>query len=106
MINHIQQLCCISSIESSVIIYEDNADYVAQIQIAYTKSNFTKYIFPKLLHLMSCNIVEINILQTKLYDSLIDLFTKYLPSLTFQKYIHGIGMQQFQDLKGPVGEFS
>jgi hypothetical protein len=35
MINHIQKSCGIGAIESSTIIYEDNAAYVTQIQMGY-----------------------------------------------------------------------
>jgi hypothetical protein len=39
MIDHIQKSCGIGAIESPIIIYEDNAACVAQMQIGYIKPN-------------------------------------------------------------------
>jgi hypothetical protein len=50
MIDHIQKSCEICAIESPTVIYVDNAAYVAQIQIEYIKTNYTKHISPKLFH--------------------------------------------------------
>jgi hypothetical protein len=50
MIEHIQKSCGIGAIESPTIIYEDNADYIAQIQTGYIKTNYTKYISLKLFY--------------------------------------------------------
>jgi hypothetical protein len=81
MIDHIQKSCGLGAIESPIIIYEDNAAYVAQIQTGYIKTNYTKYISPKLFYpyeLQECG--EISILQIKSYDNLADLFIKFLSS--------------------------
>ena len=95
MINHIQQLCDIGSIESPTIMYEDNATCVAQMQTSYIKSNITKHIAPKLFYPHELQQSgEINVLQTKSCDNLADLFTKSLPNSTFQKYVHEIGMRR------------
>jgi hypothetical protein len=51
MINHIQQSCGISAIESPTIIHEDNSTCVTQMQTGYIKSNITKHIVPKLFYL-------------------------------------------------------
>ena len=100
MINHIQKSCGKGSIESPTIIYEDNAACVAQMQIGYIKSNITKHISPKLFfpHQLQKK-GKINILQVKSCDNLADLFTKSLPSSTFEKYVHGIGMRRLRDLQ-------
>ena len=104
MINHIQQSCGIGSIKSPIIIYEDNAACVAQMQTGYIKSNITKHIAPKLFYSHELQQSgEINVLQTKPCDNLADLFTKSLPNSTFQKYIHGIGMRRLRDLQGSGG---
>jgi len=50
MINHIQQSCGISSMESPTIIYEDNVVCGTQMQTGYIKSNITKHIAPKLFY--------------------------------------------------------
>jgi hypothetical protein len=63
-------------------------------------SNITKHIAPKLLypHELQKN-KEIEILQTKSCDNLVDLFTKSLPTSLFYKYIFGIGIRQHKDLQ-------
>ena len=107
MINHIQTSCGIGSLESPTIIYEDNAACVAQMHMAYIKSNITKHIAPKLFfpHELQKN-GEIDILQTKSCDNLADLFTKSLPTTAFQKCIYGIGMRRLRNLQSSGGEIS
>ena len=107
MINHIQQSCGIGAIASPTIIYEDNAACVVQMQTGYIKSNITKHIAPKLFYPHELQESgEINILQTKSCDNLADLFTKSLPTSTFQKCVHGIGMRRLRDLQMSGGEIS
>jgi hypothetical protein len=100
MINHIQQSSGIGSIESPTIIYEDNVACVTHMKIGYIKSNIAKHISPKLFypHKLQQN-GEINILQIKSYDNLVDLFTKSLPCTTFQNFVHGISMRRLKDLQ-------
>jgi hypothetical protein len=50
MIDDIQKSCGIGAIESPIIIYEDNAACVTQMQMGYIKTNYTKYISPKLFY--------------------------------------------------------
>jgi hypothetical protein len=50
MIDHIQKSCGICAIESPMIIYEDNAAFVAQMQTGYIKTNYTKHISLKLFY--------------------------------------------------------
>ena len=105
MINHIQQSCGIGSIESPIIIYEDNSACVTQMQTCYIKSNITKHIVPKLFypHELQEN-GEINILQIKSCDNLADPFTKSLPTSMFQKLVHGISMRRLRDLPESGGD--
>ena len=42
---------------------------------------------------------EVKILQTKFCENLVDLFTKYLPMSSFQRYVRGIGMKQLEELQ-------
>jgi hypothetical protein len=49
---------------------------------------------------------EINILPTKSCDNLADLFTKSLPTSSFEKCVKGIGMRRLRDLHGSGGEIS
>jgi len=99
MINHIQQSCGTSSIESPTIIHEDNSTCVTQMQTGYIKSNITKHIVPKLFYPHKLQESgEINILQIKSCDNLADLFTTSLPTSVFQKLVHGISMRRLRDL--------
>jgi hypothetical protein len=93
VINHIQVLCGIESISSPIIIYEDNAACIAQMQSCYMKSNVTKHITPKLFYPHELQINgEINILQINSFNNLTNLFTKFLPYTIFLKCVAGIGM--------------
>ena len=97
MVNHILTTCGIGSLDSPTIIYEDNSAYVVQMDTSYIKSNINKHISPKLFypHELQEN-GDINILQTKSCDNLVDLFTKSLPYSTFQKCVEGIGMRRLK----------
>jgi hypothetical protein len=50
VINHIETSCGIGALESPTIIYADNVACVAQMQIGYIKTNYTKHISPKLFY--------------------------------------------------------
>jgi hypothetical protein len=66
MIDHIQKSCGIGAIKSPIIIYEDNAACVAQMQTGYIKTNYTKHISPKLFYPHELQEGgEISILQIK-----------------------------------------
>jgi hypothetical protein len=41
---------------------------------------------------------EINILQIKSNNNYVDLFTNFLLTTTFQKFVHGIAVRRFRDL--------
>jgi hypothetical protein len=82
VINHIQVSCGIEPIRSPTIIYEDNATCITRMQSGYVKNNVTKRITPKLFYPHELQVNgEISILQIKLCDNLVDLFTKSLPYL-------------------------
>jgi hypothetical protein len=70
------------------------------MQTGYIKSNVTKHIAPKLFypHELLEN-GEINILQIKSCDNLIDLYTKSLPTFMFQKFVHKIGTGRLRNLQ-------
>ena len=90
----------IGALETPTIIFEDNSACVTQMESGYIKSNMTKHIIPKLFypHELQKN-GEIEILQTKSFDNLADLFTKPLPYSTFYKCVEGIGMRRLRDLQ-------
>ena len=105
MTNHIQKSCGLSVVDTSTIIYEDNTACVAQMQTGYIKSNMTKHISPKFFYTHEPQKEgEVNILQVQSCDNLADLFTKSLPTTTFRKCIHDIGMRQLRDLRDSWGD--
>jgi hypothetical protein len=67
------------------------------METGYIRSNINKHIAPKLFypHELQEN-GDINILQTKSCDNLVDPFTKSLPYSTFQKCVEGIGMRRLK----------
>jgi hypothetical protein len=88
MIDHIHISCDIGVIGLPTIIYEDNAACVAQMQMRYVKTNYTKYISLKLFYPHQLqNSGEISILQIKSCDNYTNLFTKSLPLAIFDKYV-------------------
>jgi hypothetical protein len=73
--------------------------------MGYIKTNYIKYIFPKLFYpheLQECE--EISILQIKSCDNLASLFTKSLPLTIFDKCVKDIGMRRLKDLQGSWGD--
>jgi hypothetical protein len=94
MINHIQQSYGLNAIKTPTIIYEDNATCIIQMETGYIKSNINKHISPKLFYPHELQHKgEIDILKTKSCDNLADLFTKSLPTSSFEKNVKGIGMR-------------
>jgi hypothetical protein len=97
MINHIQLSCGLDAINAPTIIYEDNTTCITQMETGY----INKHISPKLFYPHELQHKgEIDILKTKLCDNLVDLFTKSLPTSSFEKYVKGIGMRRLRDLQG------
>jgi hypothetical protein len=104
MIGHIQKSCGLNIDNTPTIIYEDNAACVAQIHMGYVKSNFTKHIAPKFFYPHKLQKSgEINVLQTKSCENLVDLFIKSLPASSFYKCVHDIGMRRLSELQGLEG---
>ena len=96
MIHHIQESCGLSSIKDNpTILFEDKAVCIAQIKGGYIKGARTKPISPKFFytHELQKND-EIDVQQIRSSDNLENLFTKSLPTSTFKKLIHKIGMSQ------------
>jgi hypothetical protein len=99
VIDHAQTSCDIGVVESLTIIYEDNVPYVAQIQTGYIKTNYMKYISPKLFYPRELQENgKISIFQIKSCDNHTDLFTKSLPLTIFNKCVKGIDMRRLKDL--------
>jgi hypothetical protein len=100
VIKHIETSCGTCALESPTIIYEDNTSCVAHMQTWYIKTNYTKYISPKLFYPHELQKHrEISIMQTKSYDNLADLFIESLPLAIFDKCVKDILMKRLKDLQ-------
>jgi len=98
---HIHQSCGLSSHEKHpTILYEDNAACIAQLKDGYIKGDRTKHISPKFFFTHDLQKDgEINVQQVRSSDNLADLFTKALPTATFEKLVYRIGMRRLKDLQ-------
>ena len=78
---------------SPIIIYEDNAAYVAQVRRGYIKGDKTKHISPKFFytHELQENR-QIDVKQIHSTNNLADLFIKSLLISTFEKLVYVIGI--------------
>ena len=81
-------------------MYEDNAACIAQLKGGYIKGDRTKHISPKFFftHDLQQN-GEIEVQQIRSSDNLADLFTKTLPTSTFEKLRYKIGNCSLRDIK-------
>ena len=100
MIPHIRESCGLSSIKGDpTILFEDNTACIAQTTGGYIKGDKTKHISPKFFYTHELQKSgEIDVQQIHSSDNLADLFTKLLPTSTFKKLIHRIGMCQLKDI--------
>ena len=101
MTHHIQEMCGFS-LKKSILttMYEDNVACIAQLKGGYIKGDRTKHISPKFFftHDLQQN-GEIEVQQIRSSDNLADLFTKALPTSTFEKLRYKIGMRRLRDIK-------
>ena len=100
IIQHIHKNYGLSSIIiSPTILYEDNAAYITQIRGGYIKGDRNKHIAPKFFYTHELQKSgDIDVKQIQLCDNLADMFTKPLPTTTFKKMVHNIGMHQPKDI--------
>jgi hypothetical protein len=98
-IQHIQKSCGLSSERmNKTTIYEDNTACIAQLKEGYIKGDRTKHISPKFFFTHDLQKDgEINIQQIRSCDNLADLFTKSLPSRTFEKLVQKIGLLRLRN---------
>ena len=101
MTQHIRETCGLSSSKNPpTTLYEDNTACIAQIKGGYIKGDRTKHISPKLFYTHDLEENgDITVQQICSKDNLADLFTKSLPTATFEKLVQNIGMRRFRDLK-------
>ena len=89
MTQHIWESCGLSSSKLlPTILCEDNTICITQIKGSYIKNDRTKHISPKLFYTYDLeengNIIVQQICSK---DNLSDLFTKSLPTATFEKLV-------------------
>ena len=83
-----------------IIIYEDNAVCVAQVRGGYIKRDKIKHILLKFFYIHELQESrQVDVKQIRSTDNLADLFTKSLPTSTFEKLVYGIGMRLVNKLQ-------
>ncbi|GJZ66127.1 hypothetical protein Tco_0622823 [Tanacetum coccineum] len=66
----------------------------------FIKGDITKHILPKFFFTYDLQKSDDIIVQRiRSSDKLANLFTKALPTATFKKLVHGIGMRRLKELK-------
>ena len=84
---------------SPTVLNEDNVACIAQLKGGYIKGDRIKHISPKLFFTHELQKKgDINIQQVRLSNNLADLFTKALPTVTFEKLIYKIGLRRLKSL--------
>ena len=99
MLQLIRDKCGFECDKIHTTLYEDNAACIAQLKGGFIKGDRTKYISPKLFytHELQKN-GDINVQQIRSNDNVTNLFTKSLPTATFKKMVHKLGMRRFKSL--------
>ena len=101
VIHHIRGSCGLSfSKEVPTTLYEDNVACIVQLKNGYIKGDRTKHISPKFFFTHDLQKKgDITVQSIRLNNNLVDLFTKVLPTATFERLVHSIGMRRLRDLK-------
>jgi len=82
------------------ILYEDNVSCIAVLKGRFIKGDRTKHISPKLFYTHDLQKSgDIDVQQIRSSDNPADLFTKSLPTSTFEKMVYKIGMRRLKYLK-------
>ena len=99
MTQHVRADCRMAECKKPIVMYEDNASCIAQIKDGYIKGDRTKHILPKFFFTHELQKAgEVQVVQVRSSDNSADLFTKALPTCTFRKLTHQIGMRRLKDL--------
>ena len=86
--------------DAPTIMYEDNAACIAQLKDGYIKGDRMKHILPKFFFTHELQKAgEVQVVPMHSSDNSADLFTKSLPTSTFRKLTHQIGMHRLKDLQ-------
>ena len=82
-----------------MILYKDNAACITQIRGWYIKGDRNKHIASKFFYTHELQKSgDIDVKQIRSYDNLADVFIKPLPTATFKKMVHNIGMRRLKDM--------
>ena len=100
LIQHINETCGLSFIkECPTVIYEDNTACITQVKGRYIKGDRTKHTTLKLFFTRELQKKgDIDVHQVRSSDNLADLFTKALPTTTFEKLVNKIVIRRLRDL--------
>ncbi|XP_059315035.1 uncharacterized protein LOC132065594 [Lycium ferocissimum] len=72
---------------------------IAQLKGGFIKGDRTKHISPKLLFTHELQKKgDINVQQIRSCDNMADLFTTSLPTATFEKVVHKIGIRRLKHM--------
>ena len=99
IIQHIRSSCGLTSEKMAPTpLHEDNAACIVQLKEGYIKGDRTKHISPKFFftHDLQKN-GDITVKQVRSSDNLADLFTKALPTSTFERLVRKIGVRRLRD---------
>ena len=101
MTQHIRSDCGMSvGADAPAMMYENNVACIAQLKDGYIKGDRTKHILPKFFFTHELQKAgEVQVVQVRSSDNSADLFTKSLPTCTFRKLTHQIGMRRLKDLQ-------
>jgi len=100
IIHFIREKCGLECEKRPTILYEDNAACIAQLKGGFIKGDRTKHISPKLFYTHDLQKSgDIDVQQIRSSDNPADLFTKSLPTSTFEKMVYKIGMRRLKYLK-------
>ena len=100
MTQHIRSDCGMVESKEPTVIFEDNSACIAQLKDGYIKGDRTKHILPKFFFTHDLQKTgEVKVIQVRSSDNSADLFTKALPTCTFRKLTHQIGMRMLKDLR-------
>ena len=100
MIHHIREICgLLINKENPTILFEDNEACITHTQEGYIKGDRTKHIHPKFFFTHEIQQRgEIDVCQIHSCENPANLFTKALPTPSFEKLVNKIGMRKLWDL--------
>ncbi|XP_048613227.1 uncharacterized protein LOC125587123 [Brassica napus] len=100
MTQHVRVDCGMSEgKDEPTVMYEENEACIVQLKDGYIKGDRTKHILPKFFFTHELQKAgEVQVVQVHSNDNSADLFTKSLPTSTFRKLTHQIGIHRLKNL--------